>query len=70
MGGPSLTCGSAFFSSYQFEILSHFSLCQKLLKKRKKKRNLKNGMRRFGADLTSENGINSQFFYLWSDFSK
>ena len=69
-GGSIPTCGSAFFSRYQSEILTHFSLCQNLFKNVKKK-NLKKkmGCGHLRQSRLAKNRFNSQFFRLLTDFS-
>ena len=71
-GGHALTCGSAFFSRYQFEILTHYSLSKNIPKKKKKKKKLKKkmGCGDSGQSRLAKKRFNSPFFRLLTDFSK
>ena len=62
-GGSIPTCGSAFISRYQSEILTHFSLCQNLFKNLKRKKNWK---KKWGAGICGR--VDSQKTDLIHDF--
>ena len=70
-GGHKFACGSAFFSRYRFEVLTYFSLCHTMSKRKKRRMKfLKMGCGRLQQIWHLKNRINSLFFCLWSDFGK